>query len=261
MKAILLCAGQGRRLLPLTEDKPKCLVEVGGRTMLERQIRALASIGIDEIVIATGFRAAQVDELLSGLEGPLPPIRTTLNPFYTCSDNLATCWLTRHEMMQPFVLINGDTLFEPSVAETLLGAPDSHPIVVTVDRKASYDEDDMKVVIEDGRVAAIGKQHFDRIDAESIGMLRFNAEGARLFREDLDRMMREPHGQARWYLSAIDLLARDGHVGYCDIHGLRWCEIDTPSDLAQAASRLEPFADRPADDACRSSRSGRQRMT
>ncbi|MDT8448941.1 MAG: phosphocholine cytidylyltransferase family protein [Wenzhouxiangellaceae bacterium] len=259
MKAILLCAGQGRRLLPLTDDRPKCLVEVGGRTMLERQIRALAAIGIDEIVVATGFRAAQIDALLGGLDGSLPPIRTTLNPFFTCSDNLATCWLTRHEMTEPFVLINGDTLFEPAVAGTLLAEPDAYPILVTVDRKPGYDEDDMKVVIEDDRVAAIGKQHFDRIDAESIGMLRFNVEGARLFREELDRMMREPHGQARWYLSAIDVLARDRHVGYCDIRGLRWCEIDTPSDLAQAASRLEPAADRPGDDARRSSQSGRRR--
>ena len=240
MKAILLCAGQGKRLLPLTIDKPKCLVEVGDRSMLERQLRVLASVAIDEVVVATGFRATQIDALLNRLEGPLPPIRTAFNPFFDCGDNLATCWLGRHEMHQPFVLINGDTLFEPAIAEVLLAARSNFPIVVTVDRKPDYDEDDMKVVIDGGRVAAIGKQQFERIDAESIGMLRFDDEGARLFRDELDRMMREPREKARWYLSAIDRLARKGHVGFCDIQGRRWCEIDTPSDLAWALPRLEP---------------------
>lgn len=242
MKAIILAAGQGKRLMPLTADRPKCLVEVAGMTMLERQIRALYRAGVAEVVVATGFRADAIDLLLDRLGGPLPHLETEFNPFFQVSDNLATCWLTRHHMDGPFIVLNGDTLFEPAVAEQVLAAPDSHAIRVTIDRKTAYDDDDMKVVLDGDRVSAIGKQMFERVDAESIGMLRFSEAGARLFREMLDAMMRSAEGKGRWYLSAIDRLAHTGQVGFTDIHGLRWCEIDTPSDLARAARRLDEAA-------------------
>jgi len=238
MKAIILAAGQGKRLMPLTADRPKCLVEVAGMTMLERQIRALYQAGVADVAIATGFRADAIDLLLDRLGGVLPNLHTEFNPFFAVSDNLATCWLMRHYMDGPFIVVNGDTLFEPAVAERVLAAPDDSAIRVTIDRKAAYDDDDMKVVLDGDRVRAIGKQMFERVDAESIGMLRFNETGAGQFREMLDAMMRSPDGKARWYLSAIDRLAHTGQVGFTDIHGLRWCEIDTPADLARAASRL-----------------------
>ncbi|MDT8438861.1 MAG: phosphocholine cytidylyltransferase family protein [Wenzhouxiangellaceae bacterium] len=240
MKAILLCAGQGKRLLPLTEDRPKCLVEVAGVTILERQIRALAMAGIDEIVVATGFRDDQIIAALQALDPPLPPLRVSFNPFYAVSDNLATCWLLRHEMHGPFLIINGDTLFETEIARRVLAMPDDVSIRVTVNRKPAYDDDDMKVVLDGDRLCAIGKQPFASIDAESIGMLRFDARGGALFRQTLETMMHESEGNARWYLSAIDRIANTATdaVGVCDITGLHWCEIDTPGDLATAAERL-----------------------
>lgn len=238
MKAILLCAGQGKRLMPLTRDRPKCLVEVAGVTMLERQIRTLAATGIDEIVVATGFCADQVEAMLAEMDGPLPPLRTALNPFFNMSDNLTTCWLLRHEMHNEFLLVNGDTLFERGVAESVLNTRGSHSVSMAISRKTEFDDDDMKVVLDADRVAAVGKQQFERIDAESIGMLAFDGDGATQFRATLDEMMRDPAGQSRWYLSAVDRLARAKRVGFCDIGNARWCEIDTPADLARAPASL-----------------------
>ncbi len=89
MKAIILSAGQGSRLLPLTEGKPKCLLPIGPRTLIEWQIWALTQGGVDDIAVVVGYHARDVQDLLKRLEGPKLKIRTIFNPFYKLADNLA----------------------------------------------------------------------------------------------------------------------------------------------------------------------------
>jgi choline kinase len=99
MKAIVLSAGQGRRLLPLTDREPKCLLEVDGpRTVLELQLRALARCGIRQVTVVLGFGAERVEGFLETLRIPNLHVETLFNPFFASSDNLATCWLARPAM-------------------------------------------------------------------------------------------------------------------------------------------------------------------
>jgi choline kinase len=233
-KAVVLSAGQGRRLLPLTADRPKALVELSGRSVLEWQLRALEAAGVREAVVVTGFGAAAVDAELSRLDLGRLLARTMFNPFYTVSDNLATCWLARHELAGGSLLLNGDTLFEPAIAERLLAAPDA-PVTVTIDRKPAYDADDMKVLTEGDRLLAVGKT-IDAYDAESIGFLRFSAQGAAAFGEVVDGIMRGPDGLKRWFLSVINELAQTRDmVRVQSIEGLGWGEMDFPEDVQRNA--------------------------
>src|SRR3990167_9747918 len=149
VKTLILAAGQGKRLSPLTDDRPKCLVELAGKTVLEWQLRHLHQAGVPEAVVVTGFRSDLVEAEIARLSLPGMVVRTLYNPFYSVTDNLPTCWLARDEMRGgPFMIPNGDTLFEPAIAERLISAPDA-PITVTVDRKAGgYDADDMKGLTE-----------------------------------------------------------------------------------------------------------------
>lgn len=232
-RALILGAGQGSRLLPLTQDLPKCLLDLGGRSMLEWQLRALAETGIREAVIVTGFRDHMVAEALERITPPGISVRMLFNPFYKIADNLASCWMARGEFDRPCLVLNGDTLFEPEIARRLLAAPGA-PITVTIDRKPRYDDDDMKVQTEGDRLLAIGKKlPAEVVNGESIGFLRFDAEGAALFVEELERTMRTPEGPGLWYLSAIHRLARAGaDVRVASIEGLEWGELDFPADLA-----------------------------
>ncbi len=91
VKAVILSAGQGSRLLPLTKDKPKCLLEIGGQTILGWQIEALRAAGIGEVVVIAGFRHAHVEAHLSQMQYPGMTLRTHFNPFFQAGDNLATC--------------------------------------------------------------------------------------------------------------------------------------------------------------------------
>ncbi len=243
MKAIVLSAGQGRRLLPLTEVTPKCCLRPGELSILEWQIRELSAAGIDEIVVVTGFGYQKVEEIVDRVKGLR--VRTLHNPFYAQSDNLGTCWIARGEMNAPFVLLNGDTLFENSVLHHLLQDAGSYPITLATDQKVSYDYDDMKIWAEGIRLCRVGKRlDQNRVNGESIGMMYFNGAGAKIFVNKIEELIRQGDGLKRWYLSAIDELAQSGVVGVSSIHGLSWCEVDDPVDLAYAETVVRTWPDR-----------------
>jgi choline kinase len=236
MKAIVLSAGQGRRLLPLTADLPKCLLSVDGEvTLLTRQLEVLARGGVERAIVVIGFGAERVERHLATHPVAGLAVETLFNPFFASSDNLATCWLARAAMGDDFLLLNGDTLFEPAVLERVMQAPPA-PITVTIDHKPGYDDDDMKVSLDArGRVLAISKaMPPEAVGAESIGLLAFRGEGPKLFADALDEAVRRPGALRRWYLSVVDELAARIAVESCSIRRLWWQEIDGPGDLARA---------------------------
>ncbi len=240
MKAIVLSAGQGRRLLPLTEDCPKCLLPVSGdEPVLGLQLEALARNGVERATVVIGFGAAHVEAYLSSRPIPGLAVEILYNPFYSSSDNLVTCWLTRAAMSEDFLLLNGDTLFEDALLERVLDAPPA-PITVTIDHKLDYDDDDMKVSLDsNGRLLAIGKDlPMPSVGGESIGMLLFRESGPKRFVEGLHRSIRAPEAMRRWYLSVIHDLAQETAVDTRPINGLWWQEIDSVRDLEAARTRF-----------------------
>ena len=238
MKAIVLSAGQGRRLLPLTSELPKCLLALDSqRSLLQLQLEALARCGIPRAVVVTGYGADLVEAHLAGLRTP-PRIHveTIYNPFFGSSDNLISCWLSRVAMDDDFLLLNGDTVFEDAVLLRLLDSV-RDPLTVTVDHKRDYDDDDMKVALDAaGRVLAIGKTlPAEAVGGEAIGLIAFAGSGPKLFVEGLERAVRRPGAARRWYLSVVHELAEeDGVVGTASIRGLWWREIDGSEDLSRA---------------------------
>ncbi len=247
MKVLILSAGQGRRLRPLTDEMPKCLLRVrGAEPVLEVQLRALAEAGVEEAVVFTGFGARQVEEYLAARPPDGIRVTTIYNPFYAVSDNLATCWLAREQMRGEFMILNGDTLFEPSVARRLLAAADA-PLTLAINEKTAYDDDDMKVSVKDGsRLVAVGKTlDAEIVDGESIGFMLFRKHGGEAFREILDRVIREPDAVKRWYLSAVNEMAQTLHVAALPITDLWWGELDSPADLAELREALNDAVKQP----------------
>jgi len=231
MKAIVLSAGRGSRLLPLTESRPKCLLPVKGTTLLGHQLDTLEAAGIREATVVTGFLPDLVEAEIARRNGLLK-VEPFFNPFFQVADNLASCWMVRERMKSDFLLINGDTLFTLDLISAVMAAPPS-PILVTIDQKSAYDLDDMKVTLAGTRLAAIGKTLApEETNAESIGILRFSGSGPALFREKLEQMMRTQDGIQSWFLKAINAIASTGtDVGTVLIKGHRWAEVDTPADF------------------------------
>ena len=239
MKAIILSAGQGKRLLPLTESTPKCLLPVQDEiSVLEFQLRVLAAGGVTEAAVIVGFGADQVEECLA--ERPVLGIeaRAVFNPFFAVSDNLATVWLSRSEMTDEFLIVNGDTLFAEDVLERLLAAPDA-PLTLAVNVKDRYDDDDMKITLDGTRLTAVGKDlDCETVDGESIGLMCFRGRGPKAFRDELESAVREPDALGRWYLSVVNQLAQSVPVQTANITGMWWGEIDCPEDLTEVRKAL-----------------------
>jgi L-glutamine-phosphate cytidylyltransferase len=230
-KAIILSAGQGSRLGHLVDDRPKCLIDFGGRSLLDRQLDTLEANGVREAVVVTGFHDDLIDAALERRTGG-PKVRTIYNPFYKVADNLGSLFMAREELAGDCLVWNGDTLVSDALMAKVLGN-DRAGICVTVDRKDSYDDDDMKIVVDpDGRLRAIGKRlPMDRVNGESIGLLAFRSGGAERFREAIERDIRAPEGTTIWYLRVIHHLAETSDVWTFDIEGEEWGEVDFPADV------------------------------
>jgi choline kinase len=240
MRAIILSAGQGRRLLPLTQDSPKCMLEVQhGVSVLEFQLRVLAACGVKHASVIVGFNADQVEDRLTRRPVAGIAARTVYNPFYRLSDNLATAWLARSEMESEFILLNGDTLFAPKALALLLASPTA-PLTLAINQKDQYDDDDMKVSLgDDGRLLAVGKTLSpETVHGESIGMMLFRGDGPRVFRRALEAAIREPEALGLWYLSVVNGLIDSLDIRTTRINGLWWAEIDSPEDLALVRETL-----------------------
>jgi choline kinase len=234
-KAIILSAGQGSRLGHLTDDRPKCLIDFGGRTLLDRQLDTLAASGIEEAVVVTGFRDQLIEDALDRRRtaGEGPATRTVFNPFYKVADNTGSLYMARAELAGDTLVWNGDTMVSRQLMARVVGN-DRPGICVTIDRKGDYDSDDMKVVEEGGRLRAIGKRLDEGVNAESIGLLAFRAGGAERFRAAIEAAMRSAEGTTIWYLRVIHHLAQESDVWTLNIQGEQWGEVDFPEDVDRA---------------------------
>ncbi|GAA4009758.1 NTP transferase domain-containing protein [Sphingomonas humi] len=237
-QAIILSAGQGSRLGQLTSERPKCLIEFGGRTLLDRQLDVAAGCGVSQVVVVTGFKDEAVEAALERRRaaGEGPHVRTVFNPFYKVADNTGSLFVAREALASDTLVWNGDTMVSPALMKKVV-ANSRQGICVTIDRKAEgYDADDMKVVEEGGRLRAIGKRltDADGINAESIGLLAFRGDGAERFRNAIEQAMRSPEGTQIWYLRVIHHLAQSSDVWTLDIAGEEWGEVDFPEDVARA---------------------------
>lgn len=245
MKAIILGAGQGKRLLPLTSDRPKNTIELAGRTMLAWQVEQFARCGVTQIYVVAGFKAEAQEREIEHLRGRYPDceLDAIFNPFYKVADNLVSCWMAADLMHEDFVLVNGDTVFHESVLRRLLAKRDA-PVTLAIDKKDRYDEDDMKVHLDGTQLLEIGKDlPTDRVNGESIGMLYFQGEGPALFRRMLERIMGADGALEIWYLSAIGAIAQQHVVQTQSIKGLEWCEVDFPVDKTRAEDMVRGWSE------------------
>jgi choline kinase len=233
MKAIILSAGQGSRLGHLVDDRPKCLIDFNGRSLLDRQLDTLEANGVHEAVVVTGFHDELVSQAIARRSGG-PNVRTVFNPFYKVADNTGSLYMAREQLSGDCLVWNGDTLVSTALMAKVV-ANDRSGICVTIDRKAEgYDEDDMKVVEDGGRLKAIGKRISEGVNAESIGLLAFRGGGAEQFREAIEAAMRTPEGTTIWYLRVINHIAQSSEVWTLDINGEEWGEVDFPPDVEAA---------------------------
>lgn len=253
MRAIILSAGQGKRLLPLTESRPKCLLpldpnekaECAGMnlTILSWQLAALEAAGVTQVIIVTGFNSHKVEDQITRYDGAMS-IQTIFNPFYKVADNLSSVWLTKQFMDEPFILLNGDTLFTEDVATRLIKDA-AENITLTVAIKDTYDDDDMKVDLQDGLVKAVSKTlDLSVVNAESIGMMMFRGAAIDIFKDAIDTAISAEDGLTVFYLAVLNELASQMNIGSVVAEQDEWCEVDFPHDHSAACHSIQNWIEK-----------------
>jgi choline kinase len=239
--AVLLVAGMGTRLAPLTNDRPKALVDIGGETILHRAVRVLREHGVRRIVLATGYRQDAIEQALADMAaewGTSADGITSLvapNLEYATTQNSVSLALCEQAVgHEAFFKLDGDVVFDRRVLERL-DASESE-LAVAVDGKRLLDAEAMKVKTSGSTITAFGKQLTIAESAgESIGIERLSAgAGERVFaalRESIARGVTN-----RYYEDVYSDLIQDGRLSAesVEVGDLSWTEVDDKTDLAKA---------------------------
>ena len=245
MKAIILAAGKGERLMTLTSDTPKSLLELENETtLLESQLITINKTAIDKVVIVTGYLTEKIESKVQRYSKKYNiDIQIIYNPFFDISNNLLSLWQSRHEMESDFIIINGDDIFNDSVLLGLLEHDKNELITMVIDRKETYDEDDMKLIVENGRILEVSKKiPLNEANGESIGMIRVTGEAKGIMVDTMERMVRNKKNMQVFYLAMIQELINQGIVvGYHEISSKDWAEIDFHPDLEDIRKKISTF--------------------
>ena len=238
MIGVILAAGMAKRLRPLTDECPKCLLKVGPRTLLQRTVDALVAAGITELVVVTGYRAQMVRDFLTK-NYPQLTIHFLDNVDYANNNNIFSLWMTRpFTEGRDFLLMDSDILFDPQIIPTLLATEGN---VLALNRHELGDEEIKVIVDSDNRVLEISKvcSPEDAI-GESVGFEKMTADYSRALFQELEKMIEGEGLIDVFYERAFERLIPQGHTfRIVDTTDFFSIELDTVEDF-ENAKRLIP---------------------
>ena len=231
MKVIIMAAGVGKRLMPLTKDMHKCMIEINGKPIIMRQIETIRSCGISDITVVGGYR---IDDLKGYLGSS---VSFLFNPFYETTNSVVSLWLAGSIFDDDVIIINSDIIFDKALLQALIDDRSGISIAVS---KIWTPEKGYKASIKNGRVVDMGMDLApDDIGGEYAGMIKFSRAGLQKFKTVLDDFMKEKIFDV-WLETALAKMLRAGvPAGYIMVDDKLWLEIDTKEELMAARKKLE----------------------
>ncbi len=245
MKAIIVAAGPGSRLRPLTNEKPKCLLEISGKTILQRALDALRANGINRIAVVRGYQGHLIN---------YPSVTYYENPNFRQNNILRSLFYAEDEMDDDFIFSYSDIIYSKSLVEKLIRSPGDIALIVDVNWRQHYEGRSLHpiseaelVKVEKGKVIRIGKDvvKVDEAHGEFIGLAKFTKSTAQAMRAAFHQVAQECPAAPFQHASCLEkaymtdmlqeLINRGARVQSVDIKG-DWMEIDTPQDLERAQS-------------------------
>jgi len=226
-RAVILSAGKGSRLLPLTLERPKCLVKVAGKAILDHQIDALELAGMDKIYVVTGYRSEMVEAHLAGSSR-----RATIiyNPDWNNSSSIKSVYAAREMLHGNFMLLNGDTIYGGNMlrAANNRSKPGLNLLTEKID---AAQEDDMLVTSENGQISDVSKKlNHTNATHRSLGVIIGHSAGPH-YTNMMEQIVQEKDGDQEFHHEIINQLANNMTVHNVDAGAEGWQEIDRPEDI------------------------------
>lgn len=233
MKALILAAGFGSRLAPITDNLPKSLVPVNGKPILMKQIDNLHENGITDITIISGYKAEILEKEVHAI---FPEIKIIESVDYATTNNMYSAYLGKTAVSgEAFLMMNADVFYDASILKELLNCAASDAIAVDIGR---YMEESMKVVEKNGKIIEISKQISSEVALGcSIDVYKFSSESGKAFFEKCAEYINK--GELKqWSEVALNDILSECNFKACAFEG-RWLEIDNHEDLAAAEALFQ----------------------
>jgi len=228
MKTIILAAGRGPRMLPLTKDTPKYMLKICEKSILEKQLENLqkANLKKEEVIVVTGY----LSEKMESFCGKLGCIQSLFNPFYEVSGIALTLWIAKEELKEGFLFLYGDVLFEPRIIQELLKRKEDICLAI---KRDNVREEAEKVIERNGIIKSISKEGMNGENAEFIGIAKFSVTGAKKLIEELNYFAKINLNTS--FITVINNLIEKGEeISIYDIKDAQFIDIDFPEDLERA---------------------------
>lgn len=256
MKAILLVAGQGTRLRPHTENKPKCMVELMGKPMLHRQLAVLNQAGIKDVVLVGGYKADKLNA---------PQAKLIINPRYDQTNMVGTLFCAEDAMQEgeDLLIAYGDIVYEPKVLESLLNT--DAPIAISVDKnwfelwktrlENPLDDAETLKLDKNGFITELGKQptSLEQIEGQYMGLIKIRGDFIKAFKDFYHQLDKNAVYDGKdfdnmYMTSFLQLLIDAGYPAKAAFTHGGWLEVDTVEDLAlyeglEQKGELKPLID------------------
>jgi len=237
MKAIIFAAGVGKRLQAVTQGQPKCLVEIGGQTLLSRHVECLHHLGVSPIVLVVGFAQEAIREAMAADFSSMD-IRWVVNEQFV-RGSITSLWAARHEMDDDAILMDADVLYAPEILARLVRSSQSSALLM--DETVQQVSEECMIAAQDGRVLSLSKKlpaHYQEA-GEGVGFLKVQQAALPSLLASVQTCIEA--GQLDMeYEDALATFFQEIPVGYEKIGGLPWIEIDFPEDIQRAVSHILP---------------------
>jgi choline kinase len=235
MQVVILAGGVGSRLEKLTGGKPKCLADIGGKPLVLHQLEALSDHGLGPVLMVVGFNHEAIRAVVGARA------EYVVNERFKETNSLYSLWLARDWVKGPFLLLNSDLFFDPEILSRLLEEPGN---VLAYDSTSSRGREQTKVAIRDRKVIDLGKDLPPAsARGESLGLLKFEADGSKAMLEVAAHQVSEGHERA-WVIEATRAVCKMVPLYGVNVAGLPWTEVDFPNDLEEARSKTWPAIER-----------------
>jgi len=233
-KGVIVADGKSTRLYPITTNTPKCLLEVGGKALLDHAIERFEEAGITDITIVTGFGESQVRNHCNKRKN----IKFVFNPFFATTNILASLWFAREELDSELVFSYSDILCTSKAFNDLVKRKEG---VIALVAKTKVDPESEKVKEKNGKIIEISKDVPDAdASGEFIGIVKFSENGARELKKVLEETVREDTFRDYYFTVVLERLVQKGIDVYVSYTSQPWIEIDFPNELDLARNEVWP---------------------
>ncbi|PXV63336.1 choline kinase [Dysgonomonas alginatilytica] len=238
MKAVILAAGIASRLRPLTNNTPKCLLEVGSKCLLGRTIDSLISNGFKEFVVVTGYLKEMIEDYIS-VNYPKLQVEYIFNEKYASTNNIYSLWMTKEAVKgQDIMLLDSDILFDSPIITALLESPHKNCLALN---SHELGDEEIKVIVDDtNRIKEISKVcSIKDAVGESVGIEKFSAPLVKLLFDEMDDMILNKNQSGIFYEAAFENIIEKGADMYIvDTTNIFSMELDTVEDFETACKKL-----------------------